>query len=132
MIKTVFTAKSTANRIVQRSRLRSISEPPLEPPATPTPNAPDIPASLPECRSTRKITATARKTWMTARTECIVASRVASGRRPGRHVAQRQQRLGGGAGLSRAMRPGGAGRAVTYGGMRLEVTDDVLFSHSEI
>ena len=36
-----------------------MSEPPAEPPATPTPNAPDMPASLPECSSTRKITPTA-------------------------------------------------------------------------
>jgi hypothetical protein len=48
-----------------------MSEPPDWPPATPTPKAPDIPASFPECRSTRKITPTAKKTWMTARTECI-------------------------------------------------------------
>src|SRR4051812_8804610 len=48
--------------IVQRSRLRSISEPPVEPPAAPTPNAPDIPASLPECSSTRKMTPTEIRT----------------------------------------------------------------------
>ena len=35
------------------------ADPPAEPPATPTPNAPDMPASLPECRSTKKMTATA-------------------------------------------------------------------------
>ena len=62
---------STANRMVQRSRLRSISEPPVVPPATPTPKAPDMPASLPECSSTRKIRTTAMKTWTTERTVYI-------------------------------------------------------------
>jgi hypothetical protein len=68
---TVFTTNRTANRIVQRSRLRSMSEPPVVPPATPTPKAPDIPASFPECSSTRKIRTTAMKTWTTERTAYI-------------------------------------------------------------
>ena len=60
--------------IVQRSRLRSISEPPVVPPATPTPNAPDMPASFPECSSTRKIRTTAMKTCRTERAVCIGGS----------------------------------------------------------
>jgi O-acetylserine/cysteine efflux transporter len=67
----VFTANRIANRMVQRSRLRSISEPPVVPPATPTPKAPDIPASFPECRSTRKISTTAMKTCATESTVYI-------------------------------------------------------------
>ena len=43
-------AKSSANKTVQRFRLRSTSEPPPNGPApVPTPKAPDSPASLPEC-----------------------------------------------------------------------------------
>src|SRR3954466_6098199 len=68
----VFAAKRIANRMVQRSRLRSISVPPEVPPASPTPNAPDMPASLPECSSTRKITPTERKTSGKARRERIM------------------------------------------------------------
>ena len=63
-----FTAQRTAKKTVQRFRLRSTSEPPPNgPEPVPTPNAPDRPASFPECRSTRKMTTTDRTTWTTER-----------------------------------------------------------------
>ena len=55
-------------KIVARSRLRStIDPPPKELPPPPMPKAPERPASLPECRSTRKIRMTEMKTWTTER-----------------------------------------------------------------
>jgi hypothetical protein len=60
--------QATANATVQRLRLRSTSEPPPNGPApVPTPNAPDRPASLPECMRTRKITTIESTTWTTDR-----------------------------------------------------------------
>ena len=68
----VLSTNSTAKMIVQRSRLRSMSEPPtLLPPPVPTPKAPDMPASFPECRRIRKIRPTAMKTWTTESTVYI-------------------------------------------------------------
>src|SRR3954451_22647284 len=69
----VFSTNTTAKKIVQRSRLRSISEPPDEPPAVPTPNAPDIPASFPECRRIRKIRITETKTCRTESADWSIA-----------------------------------------------------------
>src|SRR3954454_9240301 len=64
----VLSANRIPNAIVQRFRLRSTSEPPPSGPApVPTPNAPDRPASFPECMSTRKIRTTEMKTWTTER-----------------------------------------------------------------
>jgi drug/metabolite transporter (DMT)-like permease len=64
----VLITNAIANPTVQRFRLRSTSEPPPNGPApVPTPNAPDSPASLPECISTRKISTTAISTWRAER-----------------------------------------------------------------
>jgi hypothetical protein len=60
-----FATNASAKAMVQRSRLRSMSEPPVEPPAVPTPNAPDMPASLPECRRISRMRMTAKKTSAT-------------------------------------------------------------------
>src|SRR6185436_7816309 len=57
--------------MVQRVRLRSMSDPPVLPPATPTPNAPDMPASLPECSRMSRIRITLMKTCTTERTVYI-------------------------------------------------------------
>ena len=66
----VLTPNAIAKPIVQRSRLRSTSEPPPNGPApVPTPKAPERPESFPECRSTRKISITEMKTWTTERIE---------------------------------------------------------------
>src|ERR1700704_3760946 len=68
----VLSANRTANTTVQRLRLRSTSEPPPNGPApVPTPNAPDSPASFPECISTRKISTTEMSTWSTDRNGTI-------------------------------------------------------------
>src|SRR6476659_7770609 len=57
-----------AKKTVARSRLRSTMEPPPnELPPPPMPKAPESPASLPECRSTRKIRTTEMMTWTTPR-----------------------------------------------------------------
>ena len=79
----MLTTNTSANAIVQRFRFRSTSEPPPNgpPPAPPIPNAPDRPASLPECSSTRKISTTREKTWKTSRTAYIGAQILAE-RRP--------------------------------------------------
>src|SRR3954452_3615809 len=72
-----FATKSSANTIVQRSRLRSTSEPPPNGPApVPTPNAPERPESFPECMSTRKMSRTDRKTWTTLRISSIAGRMV--------------------------------------------------------
>lgn len=64
----MFSAQTTAKKTVARSRLRStIEPPPIELPPPPIPKAPERPASLPECRSTRKIRTTEMVTWMTLR-----------------------------------------------------------------
>ena len=48
-------AKRIPKTTVQRSRFRSTGDPPpKELPDWPMPNAPDRPASLPECRRTRR------------------------------------------------------------------------------
>ena len=70
--RTCSATNRSAKMIVQRSRLRSMSEPPaLLPPPVPTPKAPDMPASFPECRRIRKIRPTAMKTWTTESTVYI-------------------------------------------------------------
>src|SRR5204862_49227 len=64
----VLIPKAIANATVQRLRLRSTSEPPPSGPLpVPTPNAPDRPASFPECMRMRKIRTIAMTTWATAR-----------------------------------------------------------------
>ncbi len=68
----VFTTNAIANPTVHRFRLRSTSDPPPNGPApVPTPNAPDSPASLPECIRIRNTSTTHRKTWTTPRTLLI-------------------------------------------------------------
>src|SRR5215210_6304729 len=70
------------NAIVQRVRLRSTSAPPPKRPApVPTPKAPDRPASLPECSSTRTISTTDRKIWRMLRTSSTQAERSSALRR---------------------------------------------------
>jgi hypothetical protein len=71
----VFTTKRMAKKIVQRSRLRSTSEPPPKAlPDWPIPKAPESPVSLPEWRSTRKIRTTEMITWITPRKVSIARS----------------------------------------------------------
>ena len=68
----VLTANAIAKPTVQRFRLRSTSEPPPSGPwPVPTPKAPERPASLPECMSTRKIRTTEMATWMTEKSSSI-------------------------------------------------------------
>src|SRR5947208_3165602 len=74
MSRIVLITNTTAKPTVQRLRLRSTSEPPPNGPApVPTPNAPDSPASLPECIRIRKTRTTQRKTWTTPRTVLIAS-----------------------------------------------------------
>jgi len=70
-----FSRNRIAKKIVQRFKFRSTIEPPPSGPVPlPTPNAPERPASLPECISTRKITITEMST---CRTENIVSTALA-------------------------------------------------------
>src|SRR5688572_21781077 len=71
----VFTNSATPNATVQRFRLRSTSEPPPNgpAPAPPMPNAPESPASFPECSSTRKTRTTEMNTCRTDRNEYTAA-----------------------------------------------------------
>src|SRR5215210_4209458 len=70
-----FSAQSTPKKIVQRVRFRSTSEPPpKELPPPPMPKAPESPASLPECRSTRKIRTTEMITSTTLSTVAMGGS----------------------------------------------------------
>ena len=74
----MFATNSSANATVQRFRLRSTSEPPPsgpEPP--PTPKAPERPASLPECSSTRTMRVTDRMIWRPLRIASIAPRRLA-------------------------------------------------------
>jgi hypothetical protein len=65
---TVLITNRTAKKTVQRFRLRSTSEPPpIGPLPVPTPNAPDRPASLPECMRIRKTRPTQMMTWTMSR-----------------------------------------------------------------
>ena len=60
-----FTKNRTANRTVQRLRLRSTIDPPPRGPApVPTPKAPERPASLPECIRISSTSTTEMATWM--------------------------------------------------------------------
>src|SRR5947209_13744112 len=64
----MFATNRIANTIVQRSRLRSTSEPPPNGPApVPTPKAPESPESRPECSSTSRISTTETMIWVKLR-----------------------------------------------------------------
>src|SRR5438093_10879650 len=77
-----FATNRSANTIVQRSRLRSTSEPPPNGPApVPTPNAPESPASLPECSRTSRIRMIETKTWNALRTASSTTDTLAAATR---------------------------------------------------
>src|SRR4051812_9469373 len=91
----VLTAKASANATVQRFRLRSTSEPPPSGPLPPpTPNAPESPASFPECMRIRAIRTIEKKTWLALRNACTVASLAWPGAPDGIQLAQDLDRLG--------------------------------------
>src|SRR5215468_9964490 len=70
-----FSAQRMPKKMVHRVRFRSTSDPPpKELPPPPIPNAPERPASLPECRSTRKMRITDMMTSITLSTVAMSGS----------------------------------------------------------